>query len=72
MAATREALEAAVRAQLTRVVAMTLQVDDVPPAGTLNRAAETILAAVDEYADAEVGLLTPAERRRVIEQAATP
>ncbi len=71
MAATREQLEAVVREQLTRCVANALT-SAVVSTGMMNRAVETILAEVDEYADAEVGLLTPAERRRVIEQAATP
>ena len=45
MAATRPELEATIREQLTRVVAMTLQVSDVPPAATINRAIEEILGA---------------------------
>jgi hypothetical protein len=68
MAATRERLEAVIREQLTRAVANALT-SGVPSTGMMNRATETILAEVDEYAGAEVGLLTPAERRRVIEAA---
>jgi hypothetical protein len=68
MAATRERLEAVIREQLTRCAANALQ-SGVPSTGMFNRAVETILGAVDEYVTAEVGLLTPAERRRVIEEA---
>lgn len=66
MTATREGLEAVVREQLTRVIARTLNEIDVPSVGFLNQTVETILNAADEYTSAEVGLLTPAERRRVL------
>jgi hypothetical protein len=68
MAATRDGLEAVIREQLTRCIANALT-SGVPSTGIMNRATETILGAADEYATAEVGLLTPAERRRVIEDA---
>jgi hypothetical protein len=50
---TRDEVEKVVREQLSRVVAMTLQVDDVPPAATLDRATTTIMAVVDEYGATE-------------------
>jgi hypothetical protein len=65
MAATRERLEAVIRTQLTRVTTNALTAG-VPSTGIMNRAAEEILAEVDEYTHAELGLLTPAERRHVL------
>ena len=67
MAATRERLEAVIREQLSRVIAA----DPVPASWTdvMNRATETILAEADKYTSAEVGLLTPAERRAVLFEA---
>ena len=65
MAATRERLEAVIRAQLTRVTANALTAG-VPSTGIMNRAVEEILREVDEYTSAEIGLLTPAERRHIL------
>ena len=65
MAATRERLEAVIRAQLTRVTANALTAG-VPSTGIMNRAVEEILREVDEYTSAELGLLTPAERRHIL------
>jgi hypothetical protein len=69
VSATRERLEAVIRAELTLVMASACT--GMPYTAVMNRATETILREVDEYTDAEVGLLTPAERRRVIEEAAS-
>jgi len=68
MAATRERLEAVIRAQLTRVTANALTAG-VPSTGIMNRAVEEILREVDEYTSAEIGLLTPAERRHILFEA---
>ena len=65
MAATRERLEAVIRQQITRCVANAIT-SGVPSTGIMNRATEEILHEVDEYTTAEVGLLTPAERRHVL------
>ena len=68
MAATRERLEAVIRYQLTRIAAAW---QDAPGQRTeiMNRATETILREVDDYTMAEVGLLTPAERRHILYEA---
>jgi hypothetical protein len=63
----RDQLEATVRRQLTRIAATFMQVGIVT--AILNEATDTILAAADTYASAEVGLLTPAERRAVLSAA---
>ena len=68
MAATRERLEAVIRAQLTRVTANALTAG-VPSTGIMNRAVEEILREVDEYTSAELGLITPAERRHILFEA---
>jgi hypothetical protein len=64
MAATRERLEAVIRAQLT------IAMGDATPHGdwttAMNHATAQILREVDEYTHAELGLLTPAERRHVL------
>jgi len=65
MAATRERLEAVIRQQLARSVAEAM-VPACDCTRSQNRAVETILHEVDEYTTAEVGLLTPAERRHVL------
>ena len=65
MAATRERLEAVIRAQITRCASNALTAG-VPSTGIMNRATEEILREVDEYTTAEVGLLTPAERRHIL------
>jgi hypothetical protein len=65
MAATREALEAVIREQLSHV-AISAVAAGVPLTSAMNQAAETILSATDEYVTAEVGLLTPAERRQIL------
>jgi hypothetical protein len=65
MAATRERLEAVIRTQLTRVTGNALTAG-VPSTGIMNRATEAILREVDEYVYAEIGTLTPAERRRIL------
>jgi len=68
MAATRERLEAVIRAQITRCVSNAITAG-VPSTGIMNRATEEILREVDEYTTAEVGLLTPAERRHILFEA---
>jgi len=64
MAATRERLEAVIRAQLTRAIGEAT--GHTGPTEAMNRATRVILHEVDEYTTAEVGLLTPAERRHVL------
>ena len=71
MAATRERLEAVIRAQLTAAWQLGAGVDHgrLGHTGLMNRATEEILREVDEYTMAEVGLLTPAERRHILFEA---
>ena len=67
MAATRERLEAVIRAQITRCVCLAL--DGYVPTEAMNDATDAILREVDEYTSAEIGLLTPAERRHILFEA---
>jgi len=69
MAATRERLEAVIRTELTHLIGKTLGSGYLPTTAAMNAATETILAEVDKYTSAEVGLLTPAERRAVLFEA---
>jgi hypothetical protein len=61
MAATRERLEAVIWTRAPELLCADQNCRET--------AMDDILKAVDEYVSAEVGLLTPAERRRVIEAA---
>jgi chorismate mutase len=65
MAATRERLEAVIRRQLTVAIAGATTAD-VGTTEAMNRATQRILREVDEYTHAELGLLTPAERRHIL------
>ena len=69
MAATRERLEAVIRVELTHLVGKTLGSGYLPPTAAMNHSTETILREVDEYTSAELGLLTPAERRHILFEA---
>jgi len=69
MPATRDCVEAVIRQQLTRIVRVTRLLGGTPATATLNEAVDVILAAVDDHTMAEVGLLTPAERRHVLYEA---
>jgi hypothetical protein len=62
MAATREGLEALINIYFTRVAPC--QCADHRQA--LAEAVQAILREVDEYTSAEIGLLTPAERRHIL------
>jgi len=64
MAATRERLEAVIRAQITRCIRFALDGTEA-----MNDATDAILREVDEYTSAELGLLTPAERRHILFEA---
>jgi hypothetical protein len=65
MAATRERLEAEIRAQLT-LLSSGHMLFGTPATEMMNRITENILDAADEYTYAELGLLTPAERRHIL------
>jgi hypothetical protein len=60
MAATRERLESVIWHELTAMICNKI---------TQGEFVDAVLRAVDEYAYAEIGLLTPAERRRALEEA---
>jgi hypothetical protein len=65
MAATRERLEAVIRRELSTAIRGALT-HPGPSTGFMNRATEAILREVDEYTFAELGLVTPAERRHIL------
>jgi len=65
MAATRERLEAVIRAQLTLLSSGHMLFGN-EATQMMNQITENILHEVDEYTLAEVGLLTPAERRHLL------
>ena len=70
MAATREHLEARIRQQLGRIAQQPRQAaHPLTSTALLNSVTESILAEVDEYASAELGLITPAERRHILLEA---
>jgi len=66
-----EELEAVVRAQVTRAIAMTLELDEVPPPTLLNRVTDTIMRAADAYAAGDGEALAEA-RRAVLHRESRP
>ena len=70
MSATRDRLEAVIRVQLSWVAGVTREGAPMERiTAVMNQVTETLLREVDEYTTAEVGLLTPAERRAVLYEA---